>query len=86
MSKNDRVVDFANYIINNNATIRKTAIFFGYSKSTVHNDIQKKLKKINVNLYMHVKNVLQNNFLEKHLRGGESTRQKYLKLNKKNKI
>ena len=86
MSKNDRVIDFANYIINNNATIRKTANFFGYSKSTVHNDIQKKLKKINVNLYMYVKNVLQNNFLEKHLRGGESTRQKYLKLNKKNKI
>ncbi len=82
MAKNDRVIDYANYIIENNATIRKTAVFFGYSKSTVHNDIQKKLKKINGDLYFKVKIILKNNFLEKHLRGGESTRQKYLKLNK----
>ena len=78
----DRVIDFANYVIENNATIRKTASVFGYSKSTVHNDIQKKLKKINSQLYYKVKKILQNNFCEKHLRGGESTRQKYLKLKK----
>ncbi len=80
MSKNNRVIDFANYIIDNNSTIRKTAVFFGYSKSTVHNDIQKKLKKINSDLYFKVKIILENNFLEKHIRGGESTKQKYLKI------
>ena len=42
---NERVVDFAKYIIDNKSTIRKTAFFFGYSKSTVHNDIKNKLKK-----------------------------------------
>ena len=83
VNKNNRVLDFANYIIENNATIRQTAIVFGYSKSTVHNDIQKKLKKINFSLYEKVKIILNKNFLEKHLRGGESTKQKYLKLNKK---
>lgn len=82
MSKNNRVIDFANYIIENNSTIRKTAVFFGYSKSTVHNDIQKKLKKINSELYFKVKIILKNNFLEKHIRGGESTKQKYLKIKK----
>ena len=80
MSKNNRVIDFANYIIDNNSTIRKTAVFFGYSKSTVHNDIQKKLKKINSDLYFKVKIILENNFLEKNIRGGESTKQKYLKI------
>lgn len=75
----DRVICFANYLIDNNSTIRKTALYFGFSKSTVHNDIQKKLKKINVDLYEKVKIILQNNFNEKHLRGGEATKKKYLK-------
>ena len=83
MNKNNRVLNFANYIIENNATIRQTANVFGYSKSTVHNDIQKKLKKINNLLYEKVKIILNKNFLEKHLRGGESTKQKYLNINKK---
>ncbi len=82
MSKNNRVIEFANYIIDNNSTIRKAASFFGYSKSTIHNDIQKKLKKINSDLYFKVKIILKNNFLEKHIRGGESTKQKYLKIKK----
>ena len=83
VNKNNRVLNFANYIIENNATIRQTANVFGYSKSTVHNDIQKKLKKINNLLYEKVKIILNKNFLEKHLRGGESTKQKYLNINKK---
>ena len=85
MERNDRnrAVDFANYIKDNNATIRQTAKVFGYSKSTVHNDIQKKLIKINAALYYETKKILEKNFTEKHLRGGESTKQKYLKLKNK---
>jgi putative DeoR family transcriptional regulator, stage III sporulation protein D len=79
----ERVKNFANYIVENNATIRQTASVFGYSKSTVHNDIQKKLKKTDNKLFEKVKIILQNNFLEKHIRGGMSTKQKYLKIKQK---
>ena len=81
--KKERIVDFANYMILYNATIRQTANYFGYSKSTVHNDIHKKLKKINSRLYQEVKKILKINFEQKHIRGGESTKQKYLKNKKK---
>lgn len=83
MKNIERVKNFANYIVENNATIRQTASVFGYSKSTVHNDIQKKLKKVDNKLFEKVKIILQNNFLEKHIRGGQSTKQKYLKIKQK---
>lgn len=82
MDKKDRVLDFALYIIVNNATIRQTAKFFGYSKSTVHLDIHKKLEKINPSLFAEVQEILNKNFSEKHIRGGNSTKTKYLKINK----
>lgn len=83
MKNIERVKNFANYIVENNATIRQTASVFGYSKSTVHNDIQKKLKKVDNKLFEKVKIILLNNFLEKHIRGGMSTKQKYLKIKQK---
>jgi len=73
----------AKHIIDNKTTIRKTASVFNISKSTVHNDVSNKLKKINVGLYRQVQKILQINFNEKHLRGGEATRQLYKKLNNK---
>ena len=82
MKNKDRVLDFAHYILSNGATIRQTAIFFGYSKSTVHLDIHKKLKKINPNLFYQVQKILDKNFNEKHIRGGISTKNKYLLKNK----
>lgn len=86
MKNFERVIDFASYIIDNNATIRQTAKVFGYSKSTVHNDIQKKLKKLDKQLFEKVKIILENNFSNKHIRGGESTKQKYLLLKNNSKI
>lgn len=83
MKNIERAKNFANYIVENNATIRQTAKVFGYSKSTVHNDIQKKLKKVDNNLFEKVKIILKNHFLEKHIRGGQSTKQKYLKIKQK---
>lgn len=73
-----RPESFARYIVDNNATIRQTAKAFNYSKSLVHNDVSNKLKNINFDLYIEVKRVLDKNFKERHLRGGEATKQKYL--------
>lgn len=69
----------ANYIIEEESTIRKTALVFGLSKSTVHNDVSNKLPKINRTLYRVVKKILNKNFEEKHIRGGQATKLKYLK-------
>ena len=77
MSKLTRAEQFAKYIIENNSTIRKTAIYFNISKSTVHNDISKKLLYENKSLYDEVKKILVKNFNEKHIRGGLSTKLKY---------
>ncbi len=75
----------ANYLLENNTTIRKCASFFGYSKSLVHLEVSKKLKQVNHKLYLKVKILLDKNFKEKNIRGGMATKQKFLKLkNKKN--
>ena len=76
--KQDRVILFADYIIENNATIRACAKRFGIAKSTVHYDLKNRLSKISLTKYLSVKEILINNFKEKHLRGGESTRIHYL--------
>lgn len=77
----ERCENLAKYIIENEATVRDTAKIFGISKSTVHKDITEKLSKVNYALYLQVEKILQKNKLERHLRGGEATKQKYLKLN-----
>jgi len=73
----DRAICFAKYIISTKATVRQTAKVFKISKSTVHNDITKKLKLINNDLYVMVHSVMMENFACKHIRGGEATREKY---------
>ena len=71
------------YVIDNGATVRNAARYFGISKSTVHKDISEKLKYINPGMYDNVKEILSINKAERHLRGGEATRQKYIKKRKK---
>ena len=73
-----RTIEYAYYIIENNSTIRATAQKFGVAKSTVHYDLKNRLKYYDKNLYLKVKQILENNFNEKHIRGGLATRQKYL--------
>lgn len=73
---------FAEYLYENKCTIREVAKVFGYSKSTVHNDISNKLKKSNYNLYKNVKMVLDNNFSQKHIRGGFATKMLYKNIKK----
>ena len=73
---------FGYYMISNNSTIRATASYYGVSKSTVHYDLQYKLKKINPYLFCRVREIIENNLSVRHIRGGNSTRLKYLTLNK----
>lgn len=66
------------YVVDTGATVRATANKFGISKSTVHKDLAYKLKIINPSLYTRVKEILDKNKSERHLRGGEATKQKYI--------
>ena len=75
----ERVIKEARFIINTGATVRRTAKEFHVGKSTVHKDMTERLKNIDKELHLQVKKVLRFNLLERHLRGGEATRQKYLK-------
>ena len=75
----ERAEILAEYVIDTGATVRSAAQHFGISKSTVHKDLSQKLKYLNPRLYQCVKKILDINKAERHLRGGEATRQKYLK-------
>ena len=74
----NRVILEAEYIIKHRATVRKTATVFGVGKSTVHKDMTERLEPISKYLYEKVKKVLQINLSERHIRGGEATKRKYL--------
>ena len=80
----ERCEILAEYVIETGSTVRSTAYAFGISKSTVHKDLSQKLKLLNPTLYSNVKEILELNKSERHLRGGEATRQKYLKKKIKN--
>ena len=73
-----RAIEAAQYIIENNATVRRTAKIFNISKSTVHKDVHERLKRINPALYKEAQKVLEVNKAERHIRGGMATREKYL--------
>ena len=78
-SYQDRIIKEGMYICEYGATVWQTAKVFGISKSCVHKDVTEKLKYLNPELYMQVKAVLKNNFEQKHIRGGEATKNKYQK-------
>ncbi len=74
----ERVLLLSSYILDSKDTIRSTADKYGVSKSTVHIDVSKRLKKIDKKMYEKIKKILENNFNEKHIRGGNATKEKYL--------
>lgn len=82
----DRACDLAVYIIENNATVRKAAMHFGISKSTVHKDLSQRLPHYNRKLYQQVRKILDANKAERHIRGGLATREKYSKNKKKQSL
>ena len=73
----ERALQLALYITEHRATVRSAAGAFGVSKSTVHKDLSERLPAFNKPLYLQVKQVLDENKAERHIRGGIATRRKY---------
>ena len=74
----ERAVRLGEYITENRSTVRDSARVFGISKSTVHKDLTSRLPRLNPGLYKEVRAILDINKEERHIRGGEATRIKYL--------
>ena len=79
-TKEDRALVLGAYIAENSATVRDAARKYGISKSTVHKDVTEKLRVQNRELFERVRAVLDKNKAERHMRGGEATKQKYIQI------
>ena len=75
----ERCKDFGRYIVETNCTIRQVAAINGLSKTTVHEDVTRRLKVWDYDLYVQVMKILKQNKAESHLRGGKATKTKYQK-------
>ena len=73
----ERAIELAEYIIESRATVRAAAKKFGISKSTVHKDVSERLRTEDPELYANVKDILEINKQERHIRGGLATKRKY---------
>lgn len=78
----ERAIKLGEYILQNKTTVRKAAKVFGVSKSTVHKDVSERLKNVNKELYNSVKEILNINKAQRHIRGGYATKHKYEMKNK----
>ena len=78
----ERAIFIAKYIINSKDTVRGAAKKFGVSKSTVHKDVTERLVMFNPKLAAEVRNILNENKAERHIRGGMATKMKYVNLHK----
>ena len=72
-----RSILLGEYITETGATVRAAAKVFGVSKSTVHKDVTERLSHDDPVLFKQVKEVLEKNKSERHIRGGMATRRKY---------
>ena len=79
----ERAKQLGNYIVETGATVRQAAQKFAVSKSTVHVDVTRRLRVVDPDLYDRVREVLDENKRERHLRGGMATREKFLKIGEK---
>ena len=77
----NRVINEAKYIIDTGDTVRKMALIFNVSKSTVHKDLHDRLLEIDMDLYNKVSKILSYHTDIRHIRGGESTKRKFLEKN-----
>ena len=78
----ERAVLLAEYIVEHEATVRRTAQVFHISKSTVHKDVAERLRSISPGLFLQAQAVLQQNKAQRHIRGGLATKEKYARQNK----
>lgn len=76
----ERACVLGNYIVEHRATVRAAAKRYGLSKSSVHKDVTTRLYAVNPGLYRQVRAVLEENKRERHLRGGQATREKYRRM------
>ncbi len=76
----ERARELGRYILEHKATVRQAAAVFKISKSTVHKDVSQRLQNIDYELFLKVKEILEINLQERHIRGGIATRNKYKKL------
>ncbi len=79
MSRAALCLEIAHYFIEHKSTVRKTARHFNICKSSVHNYLHKTLSKVDGTLFFAVQKLLDQNNAEKHLRGGEATKRKFMK-------
>lgn len=82
----DRAIMLGRYIAENGATVRDTAAIFNVSKSTVHKDVTERLRTSSPALWKEVKEILEKNKAERHMRGGEATRRKYEEIKENKKV
>jgi len=73
----ERALEIAKYIISSKTTVRDAAKIFGVSKSTVHKDVTERLPRINPSVALQVKEIMDQNKAERHIRGGMATKMKY---------
>lgn len=81
-NQKERILSEATYMLDKKATLRQTAKKFDVSKSTVHKDMAERLYYIDEKLYINVRKLLSYNLANRHIRGGEATKKKYLNLKK----
>ncbi len=74
-----RCLSVAQYMLEKRATVRQAAAAFSLSKSSVHKDMCQRLPKIDARLARQISELLEYNKAVRHLRGGEATRQRYLR-------
>ena len=73
-----RIIDEVELILKRECTIRELANIFGVSKSTIHKDLNDRLLDINKEKYYKVKKIFNKHIQQRHINGGEATRQKYI--------
>ncbi len=73
-----RVTDIAEYLVATRCTVREAATAYCVSKSTAHKDLNERLAEINPALYRQTKQILNGNWNERYIRGGNATKNKYL--------
>lgn len=79
-SIDNRVIDVANYMLESKSTMREIAQVFNISKSTIHKDLSQRLKNVDYTLYQDVEKIIEEHKETRHIRGGKSTKLKYLRL------
>jgi len=73
----ERTRELAAFVLETKSTVRAAAQKFGVSKSTVHKDLSERLERIDRPMWLQVREVLELNKAERHIRGGLATRKRY---------